>query len=92
MKELVQLEKKSMVELESSAAHGLENGQISDLDPKLEGPNYIVLEEAVHRVCAPTDGQAYPIIFWTKDNQLDNTPTKEKIVSFTLVRSILYFF
>ncbi len=81
-----------MVELKSSAVRGLENGQISDLDPNLEGPNYIVLEEAVHRVCAPTDGQAYPIIFWTKDNQSDNTPTTEKIVSFTLFQFYTFFY
>jgi hypothetical protein len=81
LEELVQLEKKSMVELKSLAVCGHQNGRISDVDPNLGGPNYVVLEDSVHRVCAPTDGEAHPIIFWTKDSQSDTTPTSGKIVS-----------
>jgi len=91
LKELVQLEKKSMVELKSFTVGGRESKQISDFDPDLGGPNYVVLEETVHRVCAPTDGQAYPIIFWTKDSPSDNTPKSEKIVSFTLFSGVILF-
>jgi hypothetical protein len=90
LNELVALEKKSMVELKSLAVRGRQNGRISDVDPNLGRPNYVVLEDAVHRVCAPPDGEAHPIIFWTKDNQSDTMPTSEKIVS--LHFSISYFF
>jgi hypothetical protein len=73
-----------MVELKSFVPRGKKNKQISDMDPNLGGPNYVLLDESVHRVCAPTDGEAYPLIFWTKDNKSDKIPTAEKIVGFQL--------
>jgi hypothetical protein len=70
-----------MVELKLFADRGLQTGEISNNDPALGKPNYVVLTD-VHRICAPTNGQAYPIIFWTKESESDNQPTAGKIVSY----------
>jgi hypothetical protein len=77
LEEPVQLEKKSMLKLKSLALRG--HQRIADVDPNLGGPTYIVLEEAVHYMCVPTDGEAHPIIFWTKDNNLPPHSHQEKL-------------
>ena len=75
VEEISMLEKMAMVESQELANLGLATGQISDFDPDLKKANYIVLGNNVHRICSPTDGSPYPLIFYTKDDSVDGAPS-----------------
>lgn len=43
--------------------------------------DYALLDRKAHIICAPQDDKSHTIIFWTKDNPNDNSPTVEEIMS-----------
>lgn len=69
-----------MVESHELLELGLDSGALCVDDDGV--PNYVVLEDQMHRIVAPsiTNKDAYSIIFWKMSDEKDTTPSPEKIV------------
>jgi hypothetical protein len=76
-----------MIEMGAFAARGEHLGRISKTGNNGK-PNYVVLEDEVHRVCAATGDKPHAIIFWTKDDESDTKPSADKIVSIFMISLI----
>ncbi|RXW19024.1 hypothetical protein EST38_g6824 [Candolleomyces aberdarensis] len=70
---------KKLLELAEFAEVGLQSGVLSNDG---DNANYVVLNEAVHRICAPLAGEATGargIILWSKEGPDDTVVTSQKI-------------
>lgn len=76
------LNNKLLVELEDFAELGLKSGVLNMGSENDKEPNFVILENCAHRICAPRqdDDRFYSLIFWTKDSPDDNLPMPAKIV------------
>jgi len=86
--ELDDLKKKYMVESPALVQEGKKSGIFTD-----EPLNYEMIGNSVHRICAPPldNEKMYSLIFWTKKDGEDNTPTTDKIVSYIFFQLFSWF-
>lgn len=77
--ELEKIEGKHLVELSQFVKQGKLPKVLTETDGQ---NNYVLLEDKVHRVCAPTEdsNRSYSFIFWTKDDAEDKDPALKKVV------------
>jgi hypothetical protein len=75
-KDLDAIKGKHMVETRQQLLAGIKSGAFQENDA-------VCISSTCYRICAPTTTEnTISCVLWTKDNNLDNSPTQEKVVSF----------